>query len=336
MLVTTKPDHRHLPHLDGWRGIAILMVIASHFAGLRSGDMGVQVFFVLSGMLMSQVLFVDKTRLSTFYKRRIARVFPVFYLYLSTIAIGSWILTPTRPLGELVYTATFLRTYFPYSIWNETLPTGHIWSLNVEEHSYVLLSMIALWAGLRGVRIARIALPVATLGCLAAYVAYSVWRPGDLESPAKLRSECAAFALLLSASLHLWLRRPTRALFWVALCTTASVYVFTSVSNVAHNPLNLIVLPAALALLINVLRAAPKIFLDALSARWLTWFGVISFSLYIWQQLFLWLAMHGKISLGCGAVFALVAGVCSYYAFERPMRRSIRNLGIPRPLASPS
>lgn len=315
----------NIPYLDGWRGLAILLVLAAHFAGLNTGNFGVQIFFVLSGMLMSKVLFVDKLPLGTFYLRRIARVFPVFYLYLAAIGVGSWLLTPTRPLEELAFAATFFRTYFPYSIWNETLPTGHIWSLNVEEHSYVLLSCIAFFSSRYGTTIARYALPMATLGCLVAYAAYSVWPPGDLESPAKLRSECAAFALLLSASLRIWLKHPARWMFWFALLTVLSAYFFSSVYALGRNSLNLVVLPAALALLVNSLTVAPKLFLAGLSARWLTWLGTISFSLYIWQELLLWIAMREKISFGLAAALSIVVGAGSFYLFEQPLRRIIRN-----------
>ena len=67
-------------YLDGWRGIAIAMVLISHFLGdLGSyGRMGVDVFFVLSGLLMANILFVKRMPLSKFYKRRFSRVFPVF------------------------------------------------------------------------------------------------------------------------------------------------------------------------------------------------------------------------------------------------------------------
>lgn len=321
-----KTNSNNLPHLDGWRGFAIFLVFMAHFAGSGTGDVGVQIFFVLSGMLMSQVLFVDKLPLGTFYLRRIARVFPVFYLYLATIGAGSWLLTRTRPLGELAFAATFLRTYFPYSIWNETLPTGHIWSLNVEEHSYVLLSFIALFASRYSTAVARFALPIATLGCLVAYAAYSIWPPGDFESPAKLRSECAAFALLLSASLHLWLKSPTKWMFWLAVLATLSAYVLSSMLAFAPNPLKLIVLPAALALLVNTLTVAPNMFLASLSARWLTWLGTISFSLYIWQQLFHWLAMREVINTSLAGALSVIAGAGSFYFFEQPSRRFIRDL----------
>jgi peptidoglycan/LPS O-acetylase OafA/YrhL len=323
---STEGSPSHLSYLDGWRGIAIILVLLHHFAGLEAGDIGVQVFFVLSGKLMSQVLFVDRTPLGVFYRRRVARVFPLFYLYLSVFALASLMLSPERPLGELIYTATFFRTYLPgQSIWDLVLPTGHLWSLNIEEHSYVLLSLVALVMTRLGPGTARIALPVVTSGCLVAYAYYSARPPSLLASPAMLRSECAAFALMLSASLHLWLRRPSLLQFWLALIAVLTLFALHVFGTRAHNVVKLVLLPGALALLINVVGAGPKFVHVGLSAQWLRWFGVVSFSLYIWQQLFLWLSMRDHMSQAQGAVMAIGAGSLSYYYFEAPLRSLIRN-----------
>lgn len=330
-------EHTHLPYLDGWRGVAILLVLMHHFAGFDAGQTGVQVFFVLSGKLMSQVLFVDRIPLNVFYRRRVARVFPVFYLYIAFVGVAAWIEAPSRPPTELIYTATFLRTYLPgSSIWDLVLPTGHIWSLNVEEHSYVVLSLVALVAVRRGPRTAQIALPLLTLGCLAAYAYYSHRPPPPSASPAMLRTECAAFALLLSAALHLRIRHPSHKQFWLALSLVVPLFSLHIYGAWADNPIKLVLLPAALALLINTLSAAPKIFLSWLSAPWLRWFGVVSFSLYVWQQAFLWLSMRGHLSQAQGCLLAIAVGSLSYYYFEAPMRSLIRNASSRAPLSAPS
>jgi len=322
--VTKRPNY--IPYLDGWRGIAILLVLLHHFAGFEAGNLGVQVFFVLSGKLMSQVLFVDRTPLGVFYRRRVARVFPLFYLYLAVVAAGFIVFMPGQPLDELVYTTTFLRTYLPgQQIWDLALPTGHVWSLNVEEHSYVVLSAIALLVARRGVGVAKVATLLLTVGCVAAYDFYSKHPPSPLASPAMLRTECAAFALMLSASLHLWIRRPSVLQFWCALTAVAALFVAHLLGTRVDNPIKLLLLPAALAVLINVLSAAPRAFLDVLSAPWLRWFGVISFSLYMWNTLFLWLSMRDVMSQAQGAVLSIAVGALSYYYFEAPMRSLIRN-----------
>ena len=74
----------NLPFLDGWRGVAIVMLMIGHFApvpGIDFGTIGVNFFFVLSGLLMSRILFVDAVPIPTFYRRRIARIFPLAYFF---------------------------------------------------------------------------------------------------------------------------------------------------------------------------------------------------------------------------------------------------------------
>jgi peptidoglycan/LPS O-acetylase OafA/YrhL len=74
--------------LDGWRGLAIAAVIEGHFVGLlpgRTGRLGVDAFFALSGYLMAGLLFIGRQPLKTFYKRRISRILPVFLVFTLTV-----------------------------------------------------------------------------------------------------------------------------------------------------------------------------------------------------------------------------------------------------------
>ena len=71
--------NRHIPYLDGWRGLAVAFLLLGHFFpvdGINFGTVGVHLFFVLSGLLMTRILFVQKVPLALFYQRRIARIFP--------------------------------------------------------------------------------------------------------------------------------------------------------------------------------------------------------------------------------------------------------------------
>jgi peptidoglycan/LPS O-acetylase OafA/YrhL len=109
-----KSELVRVDYLDGWRGLAIALVLQSHFfaiAGLNSGDLGVDIFLVLSGFLMSRILFVKRVPLATFYKRRISRIFPVFILFVSTIYGVAYFLGGYDEVANFFYTITFLRTY---------------------------------------------------------------------------------------------------------------------------------------------------------------------------------------------------------------------------------
>ena len=135
---------KHIPYLDGWRGIAIIFVLLEHFLGLDfCGRTGVDLFFVLSGFLMSRILFIEKMPLGVFYNHRIARIIPVLYLYLLVMGIIGWIYIRDFDINDVIYSLLFLRTYVGGEIRAAPIPIGHLWSLNIEEHSYLLLSIIA-------------------------------------------------------------------------------------------------------------------------------------------------------------------------------------------------
>src|SRR5690242_12338797 len=189
---------KHLAHLDGWRGLAISGVLLAHFAGTGSwgtGRLGVDLFFVLSGFLMSSILFEQQTPLPTFYRRRISRILPVFFLYLLVIfgvfaALGH-VVSPIEALASF----TFTRTYVGERIWSSAFPIGHLWSLNVEEHSYIALSLIA---AIPLMRTAKGWLLIG-LAALSWFATLWYWRHADVDPDYLIRTECAALPLLLSA-----------------------------------------------------------------------------------------------------------------------------------------
>lgn len=142
---------KYLRGLDGVRAVAILLVMLFHFYYLLEvGWIGVQLFFVLSGYLITSILLEDKRDtvlsfyLKRFYWRRSLRVFPLYYLYLLFVAIAFLI---TGYPGDFLSTSPFLFTYtynyFP--LFNElnfdTLFT-HFWSLSVEEQFYLIWPFI--------------------------------------------------------------------------------------------------------------------------------------------------------------------------------------------------
>ena len=145
---------RHIDYLDGWRGLAIALVLQAHFftlPGFKSGRFGVDVFFVLSGFLMSRILFVKRVPLAIFYKRRISRILPAFLLYVAVVYGAAYALNRTKK-DNVLWTITFLRTYLPANsdAFNADIPISQLWSLNVEEHCYVFLSLVTLIVPLRG------------------------------------------------------------------------------------------------------------------------------------------------------------------------------------------
>src|SRR5205823_1075916 len=133
----------YIPELQGWRGFAIIFLMFGHFGPASThpmGRLGVEFFFVLSGRLMAQLLFVEQMSLRHFYVRRFSRIFPALWLFAAAALVASLILGPfSIGLQDFFHAVTFTINYTesPRSM-------AHLWSLCVEEHSYVILSIVTI------------------------------------------------------------------------------------------------------------------------------------------------------------------------------------------------
>jgi peptidoglycan/LPS O-acetylase OafA/YrhL len=141
-----RPLRDHISALDGLRGLAVLLILWHHLPDdlfgpilegvkfvLRPGYLGVDVFFVLSGFLITRILLFDRAAgksLAGFLKRRLVRIFPVYYL--TVLVVGLW-----RPGAYIGWCATYLCNFF-YSVDKSPSPLEHTWSLAVEEHFYLV------------------------------------------------------------------------------------------------------------------------------------------------------------------------------------------------------
>jgi peptidoglycan/LPS O-acetylase OafA/YrhL len=133
------PDLRALtnvPVLDGFRAVAILAVIGMHFFGMPLGWMGVDLFFVLSGFLITRILLNTRTSANyfgMFYARRALRIFPIYFLVLLVVA-----LLDEGARGEIGWYAAYLANFR----WVAGLPAvpslEHMWSLATEEQFYLV------------------------------------------------------------------------------------------------------------------------------------------------------------------------------------------------------
>lgn len=155
-----KPEEQYRPDIDGIRGVAILLVLGFHlFPSLAPGGfIGVDFFFVISGYLISSRIYEDllhqRFTLSTFYRRRVKRLFPALITVLTvTLAVGWVCFLPGefRHLGcHTIGATTFISNLL---LWRETgyfataaelTPLLHLWSLGIEEQFYILFP-ISLW-----------------------------------------------------------------------------------------------------------------------------------------------------------------------------------------------
>jgi peptidoglycan/LPS O-acetylase OafA/YrhL len=168
---------RHMPQLDGVRAVAVAMVVAFHFcrpiaANIQLGGIGVRLFFVLSGFLISGILLQARRRadeeggdrgmaLRRFYVRRFLRIFPLYYLALGIALLAS---VPGVREGIGWHAAYLSNVHFFLA--NAAHPgewgggVAHLWSLAVEEQFYLLWPWIVLF-------VPRRILPAVTLGLAA-------------------------------------------------------------------------------------------------------------------------------------------------------------------------
>src|SRR5260370_12733312 len=153
---------RWIPVRDGWRGVAIALVLVHHVvrgfyatedaysqSATRYGAFGVDIFFGLSGLLITKLLLEEwhgagAFQLPQFYIRRVFRILPPYLVFLAVVTAFGWWSTKLEFTSSLF----FFRNYLPHRLAGPY--TGHLWSLAVEEHFYLIWpGLLALSGALR-------------------------------------------------------------------------------------------------------------------------------------------------------------------------------------------
>ncbi|MBB5017027.1 peptidoglycan/LPS O-acetylase OafA/YrhL [Chitinivorax tropicus] len=315
----------HVGYLDGWRGLAICALLVGHFfpvPGLNFGTIGVNLFFVLSGLLMGGLLFEKQEPIARFYRRRIARIVPAHLSFILIITLCWFVFDQPISIREFAAAILFLNNYIhpDASTGTGLMPFGHIWSLSVEEHSYIVLSLIAvicrrhLFSQGRGVAV----LFAASVACT---LVYQWWAPPKLAFTQWLQTETAAYGLL-GAALWVAAGRPMpTGLTWrwaaPALLLAGIVLHWWSWPLAVQRILGTGCFIASICML-TVTRGWFAAMLSWVPLRQL---GLWSYSLYLWQQPFyLWSHQPHGPSPVLALLLGLVCGLASYYLVERPTR----------------
>jgi peptidoglycan/LPS O-acetylase OafA/YrhL len=311
-----------LTYLDGWRGLAILLLLVGHYLpvpGVNMGAVGVRLFFALSGFLMVRLLITQRVPVGQFLRRRIARVFPAAYVFLVVLAAGCALAGWPVSWPELLAAGTFTFNYFPGQLGHAVLPVGHFWSLCVEEHSYLLLAALAVLAG----RTAKRMLPAVAL-CMGISLAAGAWYVARYEGRALagmlLHTEVAAFTLFASVFLYLAIgerriRVPAPA--WCALFGAAMLTQWWSLPVLVQTYAGGLLF----ALAVNLLPSAGPLVQRVLSWRPLRMLGLWSYSLYLWQQPAYLYGDGSWAHRAGGLALSVCLGVLSFYCIEGPARR---------------
>jgi peptidoglycan/LPS O-acetylase OafA/YrhL len=333
----------YIPTLDGWRAIAVSLVIGAHCYTmlLHNGSWlarhaalfvshagyGVDIFFALSGFLICTLLLREKGRTGTiclrrFYLRRAFRILPPMLLFLlSIILLSLFGRIPVLSLGEITAVLFFFRNYI-----QGTWYTGHFWSLAVEEQFYAVVPLFLLLLDKRWA--ARLASGLIVLCITVRCFEYTHGSFGD--SLLQFRTENRSDGLLWGAMLALALNTATIQArlrkylsIWVFLGSIAAAVVL--LTSFPFPPVRRTIVAMVMPVLIGhtVLHAQGWVG-TLLELPLLRWVGRISYSLYIWQMLFL--PETGR-PLGALQAFPLalvlpfVCASLSYYMVEKPLIR---------------
>jgi peptidoglycan/LPS O-acetylase OafA/YrhL len=289
--------------LDGLRAIAVLPVIAHHWhvPGMAGGFVGVDVFFVLSGFLITGLLRDElsargRVDLVDFYGRRAARLLPALFVLLAALgivglAVRSDLADGGRALfinlgAAFVYVHNWLAVEGSQFTW----ATNHLWSLSVEEQFYLLWPavLVVVWkrwgrSGALVCALVGVALATAWRVVLAGTGRWTWTYYGtDVRADGLLLG--AALALVPSGSwawLARWMAQPI-AIFLAASAVLGAVLVLDDGIGWGAMPWFTIVAAASATLLVAALDG-PRWFVRALGVAPLAWLGRLSYGVYLWH-----------------------------------------------------
>ncbi len=322
--------------LDGLRAVSIVLVLLGHVSGTQGfpdthldrflGDyanLGVIVFFVISGFLITTLLLEEQQRtrrisLGLFYARRFLRLMPALFMFIACVvalqSLGAIRLNPGDLTAALTYTVN-LRSSTSYYI-------GHLWSLSVEEQFYFLWPAALVLAGTRRASYVAAGMilisPMSRLWALQHHVPTSIF-PCVADSLA-----CGCLLAICREGLEAkgWYRmllaRPwfvPAALFVMFVSNAARVFLIGSTLGVS-------VINVLCSLIIHRCMLVRSRLTTFLSLSPLVLIGQLSYSLYLWQQLFLnrhslWLVCRFPINL----LLAVLIASASYWLIERPLNQ---------------
>ena len=327
------------PEIDGLRAIAVGGVVAHH-AGLSlvpGGFTGVDVFFVLSGYLITGIIAGEmasgRFSLWRFFERRIRRIVPALAAMLAVIGIAGWaILTPEdfRPFAQSLTASALFGSNLLYAREVDyfesaagTQPLLHTWTLGVEEQFYLVFPLVLM--ACRRWRPGAALPVVGVLGVASFALALWLTMHWPLGAFYLLPARMWEFALGAVCALLPVMPRP-RAL--PALAGLALILAgFAMIGPATPAPGAMFLLPT-LGTALVILFAGPADPAGRLLAwRPLAWLGLVSFGIYLWHQPLLVMARYvwfGDLPLAAtlGLVAASVAfGAASYYLLEQPVRQ---------------
>ncbi|MDA3647877.1 acyltransferase [Saccharopolyspora indica] len=342
----------HLPALDGLRGISILGVLLFHTGHLSGGFLGVDLFFALSGylitgLLLREIATTGAVSLVAFWGRRIRRLLPALVVVLVVVTVLVWAVGPPDVVRTTLSDGPWVQLNLinwhllaeSAGYWDRFGPGRvfeHLWSIAVEEQFYLLWPVLVLAVARRGRVGRRVAVAAASISAVSLVLMVVLADPAD-PTRVYTGTDTRAFSLLLgalvatppvqaalaravgrSAGVVMALLLIVIGAMWFLADGVDSPWLFTG-GIFAHS--------LAAALLIRLCAQAPHALVGkALAWRPLRWLGLISYSLYLWHWPVIVLLRPQLAGLGAWAQTVLVCAVSiglaalSKHLVEDPVR----------------
>jgi peptidoglycan/LPS O-acetylase OafA/YrhL len=363
--VLPAKEESRIPFLDGLRAYSILVVLLYHTNErnhwlnpnsllapvLIDGQLGVRIFFVISGFLITSLLLreLDRTNqisIRGFFERRIARIFPAFYLYIVVVLVGttlglvsvSWVLIAS----SATFTQNFDVFYFHFlHRWLDTVSNkdgvllGHFWTLTIEEQFYLIWPSCLNYLGVRRSRwlaiVCVIFFPILRF-IAARWIAYPGLRTTIAERSMQdliCMGILAAFAVKYG-----WLQRISNLRFRAAIpwLSAATLYLICPwIESFFNSEIGTAVVPtlqglAIVLLMLWLLSGKGGILRSALETWPAIQLGLISYSLYLWQQPITYWDRTSWISFPWNLLIPIPVAVLCYRLWELPLRSRIRSI----------
>lgn len=344
---------KYNPALDGLRAIAVAMVVGFHAMVPRTsgGYLGVDVFFVLSGYLITLILLdeIDRTgsiQLRSFYARRLTRLTPALMVMLGAYLLAApwaWPHISSRTQFRDALIALFYFSDYASAIWSIPVLLRHTWSLSVEQHFYLIWPFVILL--LRRCRNPRHM--IVALCCM--YVAFTAWRLYcDLDSAQGYGATYYRFDTRLSGltagallatlmscsrntiSIGSTFRSNTVAL--VAMATLGlATWRFDTSSTLAMTFGITGIEIATVALILVATGSQLTLSYRLLSHPALAFLGRMSYGIYLWHYPifhFLWDRDPWYVTVLAGGALSVLLATISYYSVERSARKFIRSTAL--------
>ncbi len=338
-----RPDYR--PDIDGLRAIAVLGVVVYHVAPrwLPGGYIGVDIFFVISGFLITGIILrerdLDHFSLLNFYARRVRRLFPALVVVLAVTALAGWYyLLPDEfaALGKHMLAGAGYATNFVlrweagyFDAAADAKPLLHLWSLGVEEQFYIVWPLVLLLIRGRQTLLAVIAV-IIVASFVGSLVSLSKNQVAAFYLPHHRMWQLAVGALLAAIGLYrpTWIafrRRPADIMSIAAVLLIAATMLLLTTRRDYPGFYGLIPVSAALLLV----AAGPGAVMNRLlfANPVAVFIGLISYPLYLWHWPLASFAHILGVQMDASAIASILAAAGSlatltYYSIEWPIRHA--------------